>query len=304
MISWQDHQRTSSLAQRLNCDLFIVKHKGNRWLRYPYSLIATLRYLLKTRPKVVIATNPSVVLTLFMILMKPILRFTLFIDAHNEGVEPYIRRGRFIRWLTAKFHQHADHTIVTNRALADIIEKNHGRSVILPDPLPTFDNIDGTRGDYLVCICTYAPDEPVETVIEAISKQSIKLVLTGKAPQDLLTKYKGSDIIEFCGFLDFDDYLNLLRNSAGVIDISKMPSCLVCGAYEAIALERPVLVANDPVYRQTFLCRTVIPTELARISESARELLNTDMSLACKNEKEYYNVKWDQKFGAFCELLG
>lgn len=303
IISWQEHQRTSSLAKRLGCELLIIQSRKAFWFRYPYCAFMTVYNLIRLRPSTVITTNPSLVLTLWMLILKPLFRFKLLVDAHNEGVEPYVNPSRWIIWLTRLFHKYADYTIVTNSALAEIVERNQGRSIILPDPLPDFSQNNDPQGNYLVCICTYAPDEPINDIIEKMIANNVQLKLTGKPPQSLVNQYSAHENIEFCGFLPESDYLDLLKKSAGVIDMTEMPNCLVCGAYEAVALLRPVIVADDPAYTETFLCQSVIPSTIETLGEKANSLLKSNMTLNCINEKAHFESQWNKHFEVFLEQL-
>jgi hypothetical protein len=54
------------------------------------------------------------------------------------------------------------------------------------------------------------------------------------------------------GFLDEQDYWELLASSDAVMDLTTLADCLVCGAYEAIAVNRPMILSNNAASAATF----------------------------------------------------
>jgi glycosyltransferase involved in cell wall biosynthesis len=74
--------------------------------------------------------------------------------------------------------------------------------------------------------------------------------------RDLVDKYS-SPTLKFLGFVEDDYYWKLLGSSDVVIDLTNRNNCLVCGAYEAVAVETPIILSNTDVLRDYFSKGTV-----------------------------------------------
>lgn len=257
-LTWQPHRRTENIASYYGIPVSVVRTRSRGFVRYAHASIATLRYLLRRRPRVLIVQNPSLVLTLLAVLLRPLFRYRLVVDAHNEAVQPFINTHaimiRLSRWLLRR----ADLTIVTNQALAEIVRDAGGAAAVLPDRLPDIRPSGTSRsGERVraVLIATFASDEPVVEVLEAHRRagRKIDLYVTGKLdglPAHIREKY--SDSVIFTGFLPEDRYCALLEEADFIIDLTLMDNCLVCGAYEAIALGKPVVLSDNKATRAYF----------------------------------------------------
>jgi glycosyltransferase involved in cell wall biosynthesis len=59
------------------------------------------------------------------------------------------------------------------------------------------------------------------------------------------------------GFLPEAEYVELLRTADVIVDLTCMEDCLVCGAYEAVALEKPLVTSDTAALRDYFRLGTV-----------------------------------------------
>jgi hypothetical protein len=190
--------------------------------------------------------------------MKPFFSYRLFIDAHNEAITPFVHDSFFFRWL-AKFNiRHANITIVTNNNLAREVISKGGHPFVLPDLLPTPPihtvpiEVKSPPPYKLVLICTYAPDEPFMKVIEACSNiDQVRLYVTGRVP-DRIKHLASPPKLTFTGYIDEETYWMLLAEAHIIIDLTEMDNCLVCGAYESIALQKPLILSNNEASIATF----------------------------------------------------
>ncbi len=66
------------------------------------------------------------------------------------------------------------------------------------------------------------------------------------------------------GFLSEQRYEELLRDADVVIDLTRMENCLVCGAYEAVAVERPLVTSDTRALRTYFNRGTVYTAHTAQ----------------------------------------
>jgi hypothetical protein len=160
-----------------------------------------------------------------------------------------------LAWLLQK---RADLTIVTNYQLAETVTRHGGRPLVLPDciPAPPKTSAKNMPGEFrIVLISTFAGDEPFDAVIDAMRQMDtgIHLYVTGD-PTRLPATIKATlpSNITLTGFLSEDDYWTVLASSDAVMDLTTMDNCLVCGAYEAVAAQRPLLLSRSDASMEIF----------------------------------------------------
>lgn len=314
-ISWERHRRTRSIADAMNIQLFEFCSRQGRWLRHPRFLLRTIWTLLRERPDVLVVQNPSLVLTLLAICLRPLLRYRLAVDAHNAGIYPCEVSHRKYRALYPLLHRQADLTIVTNSALADIVARNGGLPLVLIDPLPVFPRVVGTSTRTGVSparvtfICTFAGDEPVEEVFRAAAQLlgEIELRVTGNVSAHRHTfKADPPDNVIFTGFLPDDEFVSLLSDSDCIIDLTTLPDCLVCGAYEAASLRVPMVLSKSSANQQTFVPGAVLAANCAHeVANAVRDVLTRGPEL--RRDMELLNrnlcAKWEAQSREFADWL-
>jgi len=190
--------------------------------------------------------------------MQPLFRYVLVADSHNAGIHPPARAPRILRAAYRFIQRAARLTIVTNEALAQRVISNGGNPFVLEDKLPSFPDVGYSRlsGQYnVVCISTFAPDEPICEVIRAASliPNSVHIYMTGnwkRARRRLPTSYPPNLI--FTGYLPDRDYVRLLNGADLILDLTLRDDCLVCGAYEAVALGKPLIISDTLALRALF----------------------------------------------------
>jgi len=268
---------------------------------------------MRERPRVVFAQNPSLALALFLACCKPLLGFRLVIDAHNAGIRPAEGRSSLLNLLARAAIRRADLNLVTNDALLEVVRDAGGRGYVLPDPIPLFQNtlarkkqLEGESN--ILFICTFADDEPYGEVIRAaeLLGQGNLVYITGDY---LKVKMHFDDLppnVRFTGFVSDADYVSLLLSSDVVLDLTTRENCLVCGAYEAVACERPLVVSDTDALRTYFYKGTVYTRNDRRAIAGAlrqaldsREVLTEQMS-ELKRELE---KQWSKRERTLKELL-
>lgn len=257
-ISWEKHRRTRELCKALQVRLFEQNLHLPRIVKHPYLLFWTTVLMFRYRPKGIIVQNPSVVLAFWAVLMRRILGYRLVVDAHNEGIRPFYQKLGRIQFIYKLIQKGADLTLVTNERLAEVVRRNGGVPFVLQDRLPVFPDAAATalRGQYkIVCISTYAKDEPYQAVIEAARGLSPDYVVyfTGndKRLSPEVVRHLPSNVI-LTGYLSEEAYLGLLKGCDVVVDLTGLEDCLVCGAYEAVALGKPLVLTDTPALRDYF----------------------------------------------------
>jgi len=256
-LTWSSHRRTSGLAAALGIELLEILSVRRGPARH-LELITRTLYVLCTRSfRVIVAQNPSIVLATLLACIRPLRRYRLVVDAHNEAITPFVHDVPTVRAVSRWLLRRASLTIVTNEELAERVRRFHGRPFVLPDPLPANPpNLPAcaSQEPYVVVVCTFAPDEPLAEIFAAAGKlPELQFKVTGNArrcPPALLGSKPAN--VELTGFLDDRSYWTLLAASRAVGDLTSMPDCVVCGAYEALALGVPMVLTDNPAGRRLF----------------------------------------------------
>src|SRR5581483_8453819 len=107
----------------------------------------------------------------------------------------------------------------------------------------------------VLVIATYAKDEPIAQILEAAHavRDQAEFQFTGnyrKLPPEVITGAPPN--VKFLGFLAEGDYWDRMRDAHAVLDLTLMEDCLVCGAYEAVAVGRPLLLSDTRALKEYF----------------------------------------------------
>ena len=281
-VSWEVHRRTRSICREIGIQLHELAIGRSGLIRYVEASIKTIRLLLTERPRVLLVQNPSIVLALIAVLYKtarPSSRTV--VDAHNVAVEQLESSTNLLRLAARAVMNAADWTIVTNEALAQKVRVAGGRPIVLIDPLPVLPTFITRRNESalptVAVIATYAADEPIEEIILAAGRLmgTAQFCFTGRSQSWLRGKNVAAPPnVTFTGFLSDVDYWGLLDSSRVIVDLTTRDDCLVCGAYEAVAAGRPVVLSDSSVNRETFGDAAIYScTTASEIESAVREAL-------------------------------
>jgi len=255
-LTWFEHRRTKELCAGLGVELVVLGTRFRGPLRYLVLGIRTVALLAWRRPEVLVVQNPSLILAALTAAVRGVLGYGLIVDAHNEAVVPFINRQPWVARLSQWVIRRADATIVTNRQLAAHVLRQGGKPFTLPDriPIPPPVSVRTLNGSFnVVLIATFARDEPVAAMFEAVRGMDVELYVTGDHRKlDPTVAAKAPPNVHFTGFLDEHEYWSLLRSADAIADLTLMDDCLVCGAYEALALGKPMLLSNNSASVELF----------------------------------------------------
>jgi glycosyltransferase involved in cell wall biosynthesis len=187
-----------------------------------------------------------------------IFRFKVVIDAHWGGVEDF-DGGCVLQQIIDYCNRKADLVIVTNANHLARIETLGGRAVVCQDPLPNLEvyRLEGRREKEeksAFLICSFDTDEPFLEVLEAfeiIKKEGFKCIVSGNYRKVGLNPAQYPSIV-FTGFAPEEQFYRFLFESSVVIDLTNLENCLVCGAYEAMSAEVPIVLSDKKCLREYF----------------------------------------------------
>ncbi len=251
-ITWERQTRNRSMAKALRAEYLEYAYKKGM-LRYVVLSSKTLFFLIKRKPEIVYFQNPSIVLGLVCAIYGLFFRRGKLVgDYHNCALNkssPLFFVNKFIA-------RHCSLVIVTNPSLESIVADMGGVAVSFPDPLPDverFENEHLQKTKDIVFVTSWANDEPINEVLNAfivsgLAKDEISLLMTGRPKFERLEhsqNYYEQRGIKFLGFVDESYYWSILKNSYFVIDLTTRDNCMVCGAYEALAVRRVLLLSEN-----------------------------------------------------------
>lgn len=261
-LTWETQRRNSELAAAFQCELMALDYSAQpRCIRYVRSVVMTVRTLTQKKPRLIVAQCPSIALVALLALLKPLFRYRFVIDAHNAFFDYARSHNPVLLTLTRLSAKAADYILVSNGALVDQVHLLGSSPIVLPDKIPDISRqqdrpalLSGIEGPIVSCICSFANDEPLEALLQAASQIAtpVTFFVTGKRERaGALLRFE-SDRIRFTGYLPEHDYLALLSHSNLLVDVTTRQDCLLCGAYEALALEIPSMLSDTPALRDAF----------------------------------------------------
>jgi hypothetical protein len=309
-ITWERHRRTREIAGALGIPLLELLASDTRW-KYIGLLARSTMALVKMRPTHVFVQCPSLVLATWLAMLKRIFGYGLIADLHNEAVRPFVCQAKWYTWMVRRIHRAADLSIVSNDGLKAVVESNGGRTAVLADRVPDLHGaeqpsaMNATAPAKVVFVCTFAPDEPFLEVFEAARRLADvgTVYVTGKGSRWSSFESPG---LRLTGFLPDAEYEALLRSADVIVDLTEMEDCLVCGAYEAVALERPLVTSDTAALRGYFRMGTVYTKHDADSIEAAiREAWQrrTELASEMRRLRMELDARWDVQRTKLVERL-
>jgi len=279
-VAWETQRRNVTISQALGCQLraFDLRYPGI--VRYPAALALTLATFVKERPSLIFAQNPSMILSAFAVLYGRVLGIPVIVDAHNAAIEPLWRTPRWQAALARFILRWATLTIVSNESLATSVraEPRAGAVAALADPIPNLmrpakvPSLKGRRN--ILYICSWAEDEPYREAIEAarLLPSDVCVYISGRSGNRLENVQLPPNVI-LTGYVDEETYVGMLYACDLILDLTTWQDCLLCGAYEAVSAERPMVLSGTVALRAYFDKGAVYtdntPEDLARCIEEA-----------------------------------
>ncbi|WP_328701424.1 glycosyltransferase [Cellvibrio polysaccharolyticus] len=263
-VTWEDHRRSRELAKAFSADYVCLTHPGRRPVRYTILTFKTIFTLLKRKPEIVFCQNPSIILNSLLCFLKPFFKYKIISDRHSNFKFHTLNSKnsvwKIFHLLSEYTLRKSEITIITNEYLKNYVNTQGGNAYILPDKLPSFE-----RGQKIklqgnlnyVFVCTYSEDEPVMDILDAARKvDSHKhIYITGnykKYSNRLELERKKPDNVTLTGFLAEDDYQKLINSADVLIVITDQEYTLTCGAYEAVSLEKPMILGKTTTIKNYF----------------------------------------------------
>lgn len=254
-------QRSSTIAERLGYDLVLVGRTGFRraWtapMAYPVSAARTMLALVRLRPRAAIIAVPPFVAPAVALPFLAVLGARFAVDVHSGAVLD--RRWRWSLGILARISRAATAAVVTLPSLEPPFRDRGVPTLVIPDPLPHLTvvpsqdpaEVSRTAGEgrLVVAVCGWGDDEPIEALVASADGRPWRLVLTGRPRRELVLPGN----VTLAGFLDDAAYVRLLAGADAVVVLTDRDDTLLSGAWEAIALGRPLVLSGTTALRTTF----------------------------------------------------
>jgi len=313
-VTWENQRRNRELSKALGIKLFELSEVDqikSRFKKYVIGITKTLKIYIRERPNIVFCQNPSLILSLFFVLLKKLAGIKVVVDAHNGGLFPKEGRSLLLGHIARFVQRKADLTVVTNESLKKHVESNGGRGFVLPDKIP---NIPITipkklKGRVnLLFICSYADDEPYEIVFRAAQNISpeICIYVTGNYQKKGIQQKQLPDNVVLTGFIPEDEYIEMLNSVYATIVLTSRENCLVCGAYETVAIGKPMILSRAEALTSYFNLGAVYSENTGEGMEKAiKEVIEREKELTAqvRELKSIRQREWEGKRQRFEEIL-
>jgi len=301
-ITWERQTRNISMARLFECQYLELISNRHKLIRYVILTYKTLKILNQLKPQEIFFQNPSIVLAAVCACYKIFNKRKKVIgDFHNAAIEP--SSLSFVNRFVAR---HVDLTIVSNENLIPKVKAMGGVPCVVPDPIPAKHIADKLPANdvenneqAIVFICSWASDEPISVVLDAyiesaVYARGIKLYITGRVRADRLSRSideYNSLGVRFLGFVDEDKYWELIEHSICNIDLTTRDDCLVCGAYESIAVGNTVILSGNQASQAYFkdyclYTNNTVPDLKEKILSVAMAV--TEHKATAKKAKEFF----------------
>jgi glycosyltransferase involved in cell wall biosynthesis len=227
----------------------------------------------------VIVPNPSLALAVTTCLIKRVKGYRVVQDLHSYFYQtlttPRDLHDRIYAPLSRYCLRQADLSIVTNEFLREAIERLGARSVVLQDRIPDLapaESVPLAGRSNVVFICTYSEDEPLDAVFKAAAlvPEGMHIYVTGRVPRTS-SRWTIPENVHLTGYLADADYARLLSSADVVLALTTRDHTLLCAAYEAIALGKPLVMSDTRALREYFTKGVVYTQNDARALSVALE---------------------------------
>ena len=259
-------------------------------VRYVLSAIAMSVFLLRRRPRAVVATNPPVVPGLVAWAYSRATGAVFALDSHPSA---FGRKGDAVSARLLPVHawlaRRAAATFVTTDEWVEQVEVWGGRGVVVHEapraddvaPRPAVSQPARARPRVLF-LGVFATDEPVGAVVDAArAVPDVDMWITGdvaRAPRTIVETAPAN--VRFVGFLDADAYCAALDDADVVMSLTTEPTSVMRTAYEAVYAAKPLIVSDWPALRELFAYAVPVSNDAASIAAGIRAAVD-DLPKLC-----------------------
>ncbi len=309
--------RATGISKHIGASLYFLSTSK---IRHPTLFIKTIRILIKEKPGIIICQSPPITCAFIAMVYKFVFarspKPTILIDAHTGAISrPWSKS------ISRMIMKRAFATLVINTEQQSyLVQQYKIKTVVLEDPIPDFTHVikslEKKEGYKLVqeaaynvaVISSFAYDEPLDEVFEvALLMPEVYFYLTGdlkNANKKLLNETPNNVILT--GFLDYSIYVDLLQKVDVIMDLTTDNTSVVAGAFEAVALEQPLITSNWIPLKRYFKKGTIYTDNSANDIKKAIMISKSkskELSLEMRQLKTEKIKEWNEKISNLRKLL-
>ncbi len=292
----------------------LLKARPLTLVRYFVSAILTLAGLVARRPRAVVVTNPPVFAALSVGLYCLFTKTPFVQDAHPVAFGAKNNRvGQLMLPLTRAVAKRAALNVVTTQQWVDVLERWGARGAVVHEAPPEWKVSPanpiqpGVRPQVLL-VGIFASDEPIAVAVEAMrSIAEVDLSITGafeRCPPGL--REGAPTNVRFTGFLSGDDYVAAIEQADIVLALTTEPTSVMRAACEAVYAQRPLVVSDTAVARETFPFAVYVRNEAVAVADGIQSALSRHDEL-CESApaaKARQESRWNDQLKILHEALG
>jgi glycosyltransferase involved in cell wall biosynthesis len=281
-------------------------------IRYLSSTVRTVLYLLRRRPRAVIASNPPIFPGLIGYLYGRLTGAPVVLDSHPSSFG-FDDSNTVVR-VTMPIHRflipRVAGSVVTEDTLVKMVTSMGGRGEILHEAQPHWGTSQspalGERPKVLV-VGIFAHDEPVGLAVEAARLlPQIDVHVTGdlrKCPTELLVDPAPN--VEFVGYLAQDAYVAALNNANVVMTLTERPEDVSRVASEAVTARRPLIMSDWPAARRYFPYAVTVENTVEGVASGIEEALDRydELVAAAEPALDRQRERWTAQLAVLKELI-
>jgi len=309
-VAWTLTKRSKVLAGYLNADIITYKkYFSNSFLRlmhYKILAILTMLKLFHQKYDTIFVQIPPIQAALTTFIYCKITGTKLIFDTHSGIFFPKGLHQKIYLCLYRFITKHITLNIVHNDSIFIRSSLKNAPSVVLEDKI-SYQPSRHIRLERLKIsvICGYGKDEPIQEILVAVDLlPDIEFYFTGDSTK--LKFEKPVSNIHLTGYLSDKDYENCLRTADVIVVLTTRPDTVLCGDYEAVGLEKPLITSNTQTLRKYFYKGTIFTSN---DSKSIAEAINTATQNLDKLSKEISELKkekeenWEKQFAIVQRVL-
>jgi glycosyltransferase involved in cell wall biosynthesis len=289
VVAWKKlSTRSTLLAQALDARLWFFKDR----LPYIRAFAKTLLRGLREKPQVLVVQLPQGPLLLEAYVLKKLVGCRVVADVHTGfvlggGWKGLLLNAPFVRLLPT-----ADLVVAHNQTQLELIPKKvQAKTIVVFDPWYFIgEGTQGQRGGerYVVFPASFAPDEPLEEVIDAVESLGgdVKMYVTGNWKRKPAIKKHESSRVAFTGFLSDEEFSRLLSDAAAIVTGTKREYTALMSGWEAVAYNKPLAVTSTRTLQDLFGGYAIFYdyTNRQSIANAITQALNSKPNAAAKEE--------------------
>lgn len=251
-------------------------------LRYLLSAVRTAAYLLLRRPRALIVQAPPMLLVMLAHGYGRIARAPVVIDSHPAafGIEGS-GLDRALLPVLARLSRRASGCIVTTDELGEQVKAWGGHPLVVHEAPPSWleddDDDSGAEPNRVIFVCTFAPDEPLNEVLDAAKLlPDVHFGITGDVRRlRRESRRRAPGNVEWLGYLTGPRYPEALRRAAAVLTLSCRRESVPRSAYEATYARRPLVTTAWPHMHELFPHAVLVENRADAIAAGIRQTLDS-----------------------------